>query len=160
MLRLLAVLLLVMPAAAPTPVVVRVDLSGALGADSELAAVRQQYVAAMNAGDASRVAALYLPDVLAIYTDGILLRGQAELERRFARALSAPTPSGSVTLLPRQFAIADEIGSESGTFLESIDGKAGVEGVYVTIYSRDGDGRWRIAMEVRTTGPYPSAVAW
>jgi hypothetical protein len=32
--------------------------------------------------------------------------------------------------------------------------------VYVTIYSRADDGRWRIALEIRTTGRAPALGVW
>jgi ketosteroid isomerase-like protein len=56
-----------------------------------------------------------------------------------------------------------EVGAESGTFVESAasgDNGAIATGAYVTIYTRIADGRWRIAIDVRTTGAHPPAVAW
>jgi ketosteroid isomerase-like protein len=138
---------------------IRVDWSVASNADTPIAAVRREYVTAVNARAAS-VGALYTTDALGIFTDG---------ERAEAVAGRQPSTNdpgegaATVTLVPRRFVISGDTGSETGTFVETLrapERSMTVEGMYVTIYARDADGRWRIAMEVRTRGGRQPLAAW
>jgi ketosteroid isomerase-like protein len=113
--------------------VMRVDWSSAMGADSEVAAARRDFVAAVNAGDPA-AESFYAPDAVAMTLD--------RAHRTF-------------TLVPRRFDVGKDIGSETGTYVETRSEGAEhttVEGLYVTIYTRGRDDRWRVAMEVWTTG--------
>lgn len=117
-------------------VVMRVDWSTAMGAGSQVAAARRAFVAAVNAGDPS-ADAFYAPDVVAMTLD--------RAHRTF-------------TLVPRRFDVGKDTASETGTYVETrSEGmqSATVEGLYVTIYTRGRDERWRVAMEVWTTGLLP-----
>ena len=127
---------------------VQVDTSAVSHGDPDLGAVRAAYAAAANAADASRLAALYAPDAIALLDDGALLRGAAEILKRHE------APAGAtLTFSPRALRRDATIASEVGTFSEASDaGAAPVSGVYVTIYTRGADGAWRIAMEVRARG--------
>ncbi len=112
--------------------VIRVDWSAATGVESEVAAARRELVRAVNAGDPAPES-FYTADALGMTPD----RTHATL-----------------TLLPRKFDVGKDTASETGTYIETrSDGaRKTVEGLYVTIYSRGGDNRWRVAMEVWTTG--------
>ena len=126
---------------------VQVDTSAVSHGDAELGAVRAAYAAAANAADASRLAALYAPDALALLDDGALLRGAAQILKRHE------APAGAtLTFSPRELRRDATIASEVGTFSEAYAGATPVSGVYVTIYTRGADGAWRIAMEVRARG--------
>lgn len=154
-----AALLLLSLSLQPTEFV-RVDWSNAAAVDQEIQALRGEYAAAANASDAARAAALYTADALAVMCDGSLVRGAASITGRLTDRTGA---HASVTLVPRRFSAAATIASEAGTFTETIigpDGPATVEGVYVTIYSRQPGQPWRIALEVRTTGHEAALVVW
>jgi uncharacterized protein (TIGR02246 family) len=160
---LCAALFVAVTAAAEPATVLVVDWSAADGGDTEIAAVRREYVEAVNARDADRVSTLYMSDARAIFSEGGLLRGAVELERRLEAGFAAVASATTITLTPTRFAISGDVGSETGTFNETMRAggrEATVEGVYVAIYSRGVDGRWRIAMEVRTTGPHPAIGLW
>jgi hypothetical protein len=108
----------------------RVDWSSASGADSDVAAVRRDLVRAVNAGDPA-AKAFYRVDAVGITPD----RSHA-----------------TITLVPRRFEVGDRIASETGIYTETRDDKRTVEGLYVAVYTRGADNRWRVAMEVWSTG--------
>jgi uncharacterized protein (TIGR02246 family) len=154
-------LLAAFPATLHAQIVMRVDASVAGESASELTAVRADYVALVNSGDAARLTSLYTADALITLGDGSRLSGTAEIAQHFARTFEPAARRAMVTLVPQRIEIggAGELGAESGTFLEAADGSL-VSGAYVTIYSRGGDGRWRIVIDVRTTGAQLPAVTW
>ena len=146
--------------AAQTTFRVQGDPKASAPADGELAALRVEYAAAANAGDARRLSALYAHDAIAVPRDGVLLRGVGEIHRYSHEALSAPG-AGTVTFTPTHVEARGAVASETGTFSEArTDGATGATGVYVAIYTRGADGAWRIAMEVRTRGRDQPAVRW
>jgi uncharacterized protein (TIGR02246 family) len=140
----------------------RVEPGALETADSELAALRLEYAAAANAGDANRLARLYAPDAIAVWTDGVLLRGPAEIQRYSSEALSSVPRGASVTLTPTRFKADERMASETGTFSEaqSANGLPAATGVYVAIYTRGADHVWRISMEVRSRGRDKQVVRW
>ncbi len=144
--------------AAQSGVVLKIDWSRAPHPDAELAAVRGEYVDAINARDANRAAALYAPDALTIVGGATVLRGAEAVGSRLRDGFGAA--NANVTLMPLAFSIVDRVGSETGTYTVNgaTAGAPAFEGVYVTIYSRGTDGRWRIAMEVRT--PTSGGLVW
>jgi uncharacterized protein (TIGR02246 family) len=150
------------PSHAAAQATFRVDSKAVEAADSELAALRLEYAAAANAGDANRLSRLYAADAIAVWTDGVLLRGAAEIQRYSSEALSAVPRGATVTLTPTRFEAEGRMASETGTFseLQGAEGQAGATGVYVAIYSRGTDGVWRIAMEVRSRGRDKQVVRW
>lgn len=140
----------------------RVDAKDVASADSELAALRLEYAAAANAGDANRLSRLYASDAIAVWTDGVLLRGAAEIQRYSTEALSSAPTGATVTLTPTRFEANGRMASETGTFAEmqSANPAPGATGVYVAIYTRDANGVWRISMEVRSRGRDKQVVRW
>jgi uncharacterized protein (TIGR02246 family) len=143
-----AACLVVFTAAQPA-VQVRMDWSQTAERQTDLAAVRSEYISAVNAGDPQRAAATYASDALAVLGDAEVLRGAAAIGERLRQRLAAD--GGTVTLAPRSFTASGPVGSETGTYtVRTASGVATGEGVYVAVYSQGADGRWRIAMEVRT----------
>jgi uncharacterized protein (TIGR02246 family) len=145
----------------PQHAVVTVDLRAPAVPD-DLAALRDQYAAAVNATDAAALAALYAPDALVVVADGIVLRGASDIGRYFHDAFAAGAPGARVNLRPERFSVESAMASETGEFSESREGDTApsVTGVYVTIYTRDAAGTWRIAMELRTRGRDKQIVRW
>jgi ketosteroid isomerase-like protein len=145
---------------APSVEAVRIDWSHVTDRNADLAAVRGEYVAAINAKDARGASAVYTPDALALFGDATLVKGAAALAERLQEGVDG---SGAIiTLTPRRFSVSEDLGSEIGTFtVTASKGDAPVvEGAYVAVYSRSRDGRWRIAMEVRTNGREVAAAVW
>jgi uncharacterized protein (TIGR02246 family) len=132
-------------------------------ASAELLAVRTAFVDALNSRDAARLGSLYAPDAIVALSDGRTLHGAGEIGAHFERT-SSSSAAGTLTLTPARFDASGEIRSETGTTMETSpnDGAPStvVTGAYVVIYSRQPDGQWRIAMELRTTGRQTALVDW
>jgi ketosteroid isomerase-like protein len=155
-----AALLLTLLPATPNQPTVRVDWSQATAAHTEIAALRGEYVEAVNAGDVARASRLYTADALTVLCNGTLVRGNTAVGSRITERSHG---NATVTLRPRRFSHGGAVASETGTFIETMAGSLGnttVEGVYVTVYSRSATGEWRIALEVRTTGHTPALTVW
>ena len=155
-----AALILTLLPAEPNAPMLRVDWTFAQPANSEIAALRGEYATAVNLGDVDRASSLYTADALTVLCDGTVVRGAQAVGTRINERAHK---HAAVTLAPRRFSYAANVASETGTFVETLDGPSGkstVEGMYVTIYSRASDGRWRIALEVRTTGRASALGVW
>ncbi len=155
-----AALLLTLLPSEPNAPMLRVDWTYAQPANSEIAALRGEYATAVNLGDVDRASSLYTADALTVLCDGTVVRGAAAVG---ARINERAHKHAAVTLMPRRFSYAANVASETGSFVETLEGPSSntmVEGVYVTIYSRADDGRWRIALEIRTTGHAPALGVW
>jgi uncharacterized protein (TIGR02246 family) len=155
-----AALLLTLLPSEPNAPMLRVDWTYAQPANSEIAALRGEYATAVNLGDVDRASSLYTSDALTVLCDGTVVRGAAAVG---ARINERAHKHAAVTLMPRRFSYAANVASETGSFVETLEGPSSnttVEGVYVTIYSRADDGRWRIALEIRTTGRAPALGVW
>ena len=153
---------LVLPSVTDAQVVARLEERVGL-ASAELLAVRAKFVDALNSGDAARLGSLYAPDAIVALSDGRTLRGAGEIGAHFQHT-SSSRATGTLTLTPTRWDSNGEIRSETGTTVETSrdDGTRStvVTGAYVTIYSRQPDGQWRIAMELRTTGRRAALVDW
>jgi uncharacterized protein (TIGR02246 family) len=160
-LALIAGALVLSTTTAHAQVVARIEGS-ARPAAAELAAVRAAFVDALNSRDAARLGALYAADAVVVLSDGRVLHGAADIGAHFTRT-SSSVAAGTLTLTPAQFDVSGDIRSETGSTVETRTGAAGpavVNGAYVVIYSRQPDGTWRIAMELRTTGRQTALVEW
>jgi uncharacterized protein (TIGR02246 family) len=148
-----------LPAQAAAQGSVRLASGGVAQDAREIADVRAAYIAAVNEHDATRLARLYAPDAIAILADGVVRRGRADVTEYFRNALS--TDDGDVIVSPSRFVAGVNVASETGSFVE-VAGSGGrrATGAYVTIYTRGADGRWRIAMDVRTRGRDATIVRW
>lgn len=127
------------------------------------AVVRAAYVAALNAADPDALQRLYAPDALAAFGDGRLVRGGESISTRIRAALASVTDAARVTIQPLGFARDGDIATERGVYSVSFgtgDRERTSSGVYVVVYTRHADNRWRIAMEVRTTGDQPPLIEW
>ena len=155
---------ILMAPAAAAQVVARIVRAADTPTPSEIVQARNQYVAAVNAAEPDKIAPLYAGDALVILSEGVVLRGKTEVARYFADVLHQSTADGAVTITPLAATTAGNLGSETGSFEESRTTSTGtrvqVTGVYVIIYTRGADGRWRIAMEVRTSGDSRALVQW
>ena len=157
--QMLAAALFFVVSAAQSQDAVRIDWSRVTDRDADLAAVRGEYVAAVNARDASGASAMYTTDALALFGDGDLVRGRSAVLQRLQTGLAGS--AAAITLTPTRFSAAQDVGWETGTFtIRPAASGAAIERVYIAIYSRGADQRWRIAMEVRATGRTLPAVVW
>jgi uncharacterized protein (TIGR02246 family) len=145
-------------------VVTRMGSATEHASPSGIALVRDAYTAAVNAGDGQAVAALYTEDAVLMPSDGVALRGRAEIAEYFSRTFDLRDTTHAVTIECVKAESEDRFASETGRFEETQTTAAGtvtrVPGVYVIVYSREADGTWRVAMEVRTRGGRDALVDW
>ena len=160
---LVVMCVILMAPAVAAQVITRIVRAPDTPTPSEIVQARDQYVAAVNAAEPDKITPLYTEDALVIPSEGVVLRGKTAVARYFADALHQST-AGAVTITPLAVTTAGNLGSETGSFEESRTTSTGtrvqVTGVYVIIYTRGADGRWRIAMEVRTSGDSRALVQW
>jgi ketosteroid isomerase-like protein len=86
-----------------------------------------------------------------------------EIRAHFEQTSSSSADEGTLTLTPAHFDSAGEVRSETGTSVETSVARASaraVTGAYVVVYTRQGDGQWRIAIDLRTNGRQPPLVRW
>ena len=133
-------------------------------ATNDITRLRDQYVAAMNAGDAIALTEFFAQDAVFVPRHGMFLKGRDEILRYFAKAYQvSEAPRRHVTIRTFKTEQGATMAWESGRFEES-DNAGGathsVGGVYVIIYSRDAFDRWRVAVEVRSHGNRDAVVPW
>ena len=162
---LLAALTAPMPTPAiedPTHGIITIDLRVPDVPNDAVTALRDRHAAAVNAGDADALGRLYAPDALIVISDGVVLRGAAEVARYYQDSFAVRPDGAAVTLRPERFTVENGVASETGSFSESgTSGDAApATGVYVTIYTQDARGEWRIAMDLRTHGRDKQRVRW
>jgi len=112
-------------------------------------AVNAEWVGAMKAGDAARVASAYAPDAVFITADRQLVAGHDAIQTLIAQRLASGLTIVSGGL--KQKGLTDlgpglllEWG-EGGLDFRTKDGKAGASfGPYATVWRREPDGSWKI----------------
>jgi uncharacterized protein (TIGR02246 family) len=126
------------------------------------AEVRQEYRAAASNHDAVRLAGLFADDAVLVASDQDVIRGRQEIDKYFASAGDQPLPE--VTLTSVSAESRNGFGSETGQFEERVTSSEGtvtrVTGVYLTIYRRDDEGRWRVAIAIRSRGDQQPLGLW
>ena len=146
----------------PTHGIITIDLRVPDVPNDAVTALRDRHAAAVNAADGAALGRLYAPDALVVISDGLVLRGAAEVARYYQDSFTARPDGAAVTLRPERFTVENGVASETGTFSESgtTGGDSPATGMYVTIYTQDARGEWRIAMELRTRGRDQQLVRW
>ncbi len=144
------------PAAHETPAAAVVD------AADDFAEVREQYRAAASSHDSARLAGLFADDAVLVASDQDVIRGRQEIEKYFASAGDQPLPEVTLTSISAES--RNGFGSETGQFEERVTSSEGtvtrVTGVYLTIYRRDDEGRWRVAIAIRSRGDQQPLGLW
>jgi uncharacterized protein (TIGR02246 family) len=145
------------PAAFETPAAPAV-----VDATDDFAEVREEYRAAATNHDAATLAGLFADDGVLVASDQDVIRGRQELEKYFTGKADQPLPE--LTLISTRAESRNGFGSESGQFEERVTSSEGVvtrvSGVYLTIYRRDVEGRWRVAIAIRSRGDQQPLGLW
>jgi uncharacterized protein (TIGR02246 family) len=160
-----AAALLIGTSTAQAQVITRTVLTSEQAGSTEIAQAREAYLAAANSRDAEKIADLYAEDAVLIPGDGIELRGRTEIAKHFAGAFEQSGGTGTAVSIHCVRAESEaDYGSETGRFEEVETSAAGAEtrvsGVYVIIYTRGPDDRWRVAIEVRSHGNQQPLINW
>ena len=128
----------------------------------DLAEIRDQYRAATASRDAAALTGLFAEDGVLVASDHDVVRGREKIGQYFATAFEQATPEVTLTCISTEN--RNGFGSETGRFEERMTGPEGtvtrVTGVYVTIYRRDAEGQWRVAIEIRSRGAQQPLGLW
>ena len=110
--------------------------------------VRDAYVAAVNAGDAKAVAALYTEDAAEMPPNEAMVKGRPAIEKFNAGMLTGNTVKLSLTGL--EAVATGDVAYDVGTYSQTITPKQGGgkpmtdRGKYVVILRRGSDNTWRV----------------
>ena len=133
--------------AAPTPAP-----GPATGDDlTKINALRDNFVAAFNAGDAAKVVAGYTTDVIAMPAHHAMLSGKDAVLAYNRDFFSQMSPK--LTLTPLETTIAGNWGYDRGTYSMSLTPKGGGasmtdKGKYLVIIQKQADGSWKVTRDI------------
>ena len=127
--------------------------------DSEaLAAVRKaidkgnaQWSEGWAKGDAAMVAAIFAEDGVQLTSSGKVIKGREQIQERQKAAMAGADPGVKVTVTTTNVWLDGDTAYETGTYKYEYTekGKPGKdEGRYVTIWKRQKDGSWKLAMDM------------
>lgn len=140
--------------------------------DPALAKVREAYAAAVNAGDAAKVAALHTQDGVEMPPNQPMVKGQAAIEA-YHKQLYA-TAEFKLAITPTEAKASGSIAFDAGTYKQTIKLKTGQTiddtGKYLVVFKKDAAGQWKVAhvaynSDLAPTGPpavfmAPADVNW
>jgi len=114
-----------------------------------------RWIAAFRRADAAGVAALFAPDAAQFRRSGAVVRGRAAIQSEFV-TLFHDNGWADATITTGNVWLVDERAYETGRFSFTFHpaGKPPVTntGRYVTIWSRQGDGSWKIVVDFGVPG--------
>jgi ketosteroid isomerase-like protein len=112
---------------------------------AEIAARDEAWEQAFNAGDASKVAAIYTEDARLLAPNAKVSQGRATVEEAFAQMIAT---GHKITLDSTEAMAAGDLGYSIGTYEEKDkDGAVVDSGKYVEIFRRVG-GEWQISNDI------------
>ena len=134
------------------------NLTAAPGSSETLADVRRaidkgnaQWSEGWAKGDAAMVAAIFATDGVQLASSGKIIKGRQEIMERQKAAMQGADPGVKVTVTTVNVWLDGDTAYETGKYKYEYTekGKPGVdEGRYVTIWKRQNDGSWKLAMDM------------
>ena len=126
--------------------------------EASIRAVANQYMAAFNAHDPDRLAALHAPDAVVMISNAPLASGTSAIRTAFADFFKGSSPSLSFT--PTRIDVASPIvATDVGTYTLTLDtpqGRVTDRGNYTTVWHKI-NGQWLIAVDAPvSTTPLPA----
>jgi uncharacterized protein (TIGR02246 family) len=109
--------------------------------------------------DAARVAALFAEDGVQLAGSGKIITGPKEIAERQKAAMMGVDPGVKVTVTTKNVWRVGDTAYETGQYRYEYTekGKPGVdEGQYVTVWKRQKDGAWKLAMDMGLPGLPPA----
>ena len=135
---------------------------GVAAAGDEVAGVRKAYEAAVTAGDAAKVAALYTADGIEMPPDHALVKGRAAIEAFNKELFGMAAAKLAITSMESE--AVGSVAYDAGTYTQELAMKAGgtitESGKYVVVMKKDTTGAWHIAyLAYNRNEPMPAAPA-
>jgi len=129
--------------------------------EAAIRAAEREYMAAFNAHDANRLAAVHTADALLMLSNTPLASGTSALTTSFADFFKSASPT--LSFAPTRIDVASPtVATDVGTYtltLNSPDGAVTDHGNYVTVWHKV-NGQWKIAVDAPvSTTPLPTAMA-
>lgn len=111
-----------------------------------------------NAGDAAGMAAFYAEGARLLAENVPLISGRAGIERFWVSAIARARAAGAVrTIALDEVNSSGTLGYVLGTVTVRIPHGPALTTKYATIWQRDPDGRWRLAVDSSSPNPRPRA---
>jgi len=114
--------------------------------------VREDFIAAFNAGDAAKIGELYAEDAVVMPGDGgPTVKGRAAIVERNKRLFDHAT--AKITITPSHNAVSGDLGYDEGTYTMETTPKAKgskpttEQGRYVVVLHRQADG-WKLVADI------------
>ena len=104
-----------------------------------------EWQAAMNAGDADAIAALYAEDARLLPPNDKAMTGRDAVKAMFGAMIDS---GASVELNPIEIESAGDVAYTVGTYVLSIAGEVADRGKYVEIWRRSADGTWLMSNDI------------
>jgi len=116
----------------------------------------RDFEALFNAGDAAGMTAFYAEGARLLAENAPLISGRADIERFWAKAIARA--AGAVrTIALDEVNSSGALGYVLGTVTVRIPRGPELTTKYATIWQRDTDGRWRLAVDSSSPNPRPQA---
>jgi uncharacterized protein (TIGR02246 family) len=107
-----------------------------------------------NAGDAAGMAAFYAEDAKLLAENTELIRGREVIEEFWRQAIERARAAGAIrTIGLDEVTSSGDLGYVLGTVTVRIPGGRQLVTKYATIWQRDADGRWRLAVDSSSPNP-------
>jgi ketosteroid isomerase-like protein len=120
----------------------------------------REFESLFDAGDAAGMAAYYALGARLLAENAPLVTGRAAIERFWAQAIARARAAGAVrTITLDEVTSSDGLGYALGTVTVALPGGAELTTKYATVWQRDPDGRWRLAVDSSSPNPRPGATA-
>ena len=112
------------------------------------------FAALFNAGDAAGMASYYAEDARLLAEYAPLVRGRDAIERFWQEAISRARSADAVrTIRLDEVTSSGDLGYALGVVVVRIPSGPELTTKYATIWQRDADGRWRLAVDSSSPNP-------
>ena len=112
-----------------------------------------------HAGDAAGMAAFYAEEAKLLAEDTELIRGRAAIEEFWRQAIDRARAAGATrTISLDEVTDSGDLGYALGTVVVRIPHRGEITTKYATIWQRDADGRWRLAVDSSSQNPAREAA--
>ena len=116
----------------------------------------REFEALFNAGDAASMASFYAEDARLLAGNADLIQGRGAIEQFWREAISRARAASAVRTIRLDEVISSgDLGYALGTVAVRIPSGRVLTTKYATIWQRDNDGRWRLAVD--SSSPNPAA---
>jgi uncharacterized protein (TIGR02246 family) len=118
----------------------------------------REFESLFDAGDAAGMASFYAEDAKLLAENADLVRGRGAIERFWREAIDRARAANAVrTISLDEVTSSGDLGYALGTVVVRIPPGRELTTKYATIWQRDADGAWRLAVD--SSSPNPPAAA-